>query len=342
MRTWNHNSRSTMVVALRCDFGKDDSGACAVFTEQGWSASEMTAAKIMDVTARVPDCDGQAADATSAYTQVKMEDAPRLLKNPKSEGPDVWIHFPRHKWPKSWSSREDPVVPLERNLYGHPHAGLLWKRQFEESFVGTWMGKSIKLRILICSQKTKVIHISIRERHQNGWKEPEWRPCWRNWWKKRRSEPTSFLGLVYLGCTGRECKPNDAIVEQYNKMFESRTSAGATEKLPGWEKPHAKNNCVVLWHGRTCSKKCVERFCELANKKGRAIKQGIQLLLGRSPTQTGRIRNYWWIVKRLLTYCLEMLVSSNNWSTWHSVVTQQTWRDLSQNGPKFVTDDWHD
>ena len=27
---------------------------------------------------------------------------------------------------------EDPVVPLERNLYGHPVAGLLWERQFEK------------------------------------------------------------------------------------------------------------------------------------------------------------------------------------------------------------------
>ena len=27
---------------------------------------------------------------------------------------------------------EDPVVPLERNLCGHPWAGLLWERQFEK------------------------------------------------------------------------------------------------------------------------------------------------------------------------------------------------------------------
>ena len=27
---------------------------------------------------------------------------------------------------------EDPVVPLERNLYGHPLAGLLWEMQFEK------------------------------------------------------------------------------------------------------------------------------------------------------------------------------------------------------------------
>ena len=27
---------------------------------------------------------------------------------------------------------EDPVVPLERNLYGHLLEGLLWERQFEK------------------------------------------------------------------------------------------------------------------------------------------------------------------------------------------------------------------
>ena len=61
----------------------------------------MTAAKIMDVIARLPGCDGRAADAVSAYTQVKLEDAPRLLKIQKSECPDISIRLPRHKWPKS-------------------------------------------------------------------------------------------------------------------------------------------------------------------------------------------------------------------------------------------------
>ena len=39
----------------------------------------MTAAKVMDIISRLPGCAGQAADAVSAYTQVKMEDAPTLL-----------------------------------------------------------------------------------------------------------------------------------------------------------------------------------------------------------------------------------------------------------------------
>ena len=53
-------------VVLRGDFVKDDSGSYAVFTEQGSSASQMTAAKITDIISRLPGCDGQAADAVSA------------------------------------------------------------------------------------------------------------------------------------------------------------------------------------------------------------------------------------------------------------------------------------
>ena len=62
---------------------KDDSGSYAAFTEQGSSASQMTAAKIMDIISRLPGCAGQAADAVSAYTMVKMEDAPKFIENSK-------------------------------------------------------------------------------------------------------------------------------------------------------------------------------------------------------------------------------------------------------------------
>ena len=53
-------------------------------------------------------------------------------KIPKSECPEIWIRLPKHKRSKSWSSVEGPVVLLERNLYGHPLAGLLWERQCEK------------------------------------------------------------------------------------------------------------------------------------------------------------------------------------------------------------------
>ena len=98
------------------------------------SRDHQTATKVMDIISRLSGCVGQAADAVSAYTQVIVEDAHKLLKIPKSECPDIWIRLPRHKWSKSWSSMEDPVVPLERNLYGHPLAGLLWEGNLRKSY----------------------------------------------------------------------------------------------------------------------------------------------------------------------------------------------------------------
>ena len=35
----------------------------------------------MDIICRLPGCSGQAADAVSAYTHFKMEDASKLFKN---------------------------------------------------------------------------------------------------------------------------------------------------------------------------------------------------------------------------------------------------------------------
>ena len=76
-------------------------------------------------------------------------------------------------------------------------------------------------------------------------------------------EPTSFLDHVFLGCTQRQCEISKDIVDNDRTMFESRISAGATEKLPCSE-----NLCICSW---SCdmeghAKKCVERHCECANK----------------------------------------------------------------------------
>ena len=49
-------------------------------------------------------------------------------------------------------------------------------------------------------------------------------------------------------------------------MFESRISAGATEKLLVWQKPHAEKK-AWSYDMEGHAQKCVERHCELANKK---------------------------------------------------------------------------
>ena len=91
-------------VVFREDIAQDDAGAYAVFTEQGSSASEMTTAKAIDVIARLPDRDGQAADAVSAFTQVQIEDPPKLVRILRSACPDLWVRIPQRRWPKWWSN----------------------------------------------------------------------------------------------------------------------------------------------------------------------------------------------------------------------------------------------
>ena len=53
-------------------------------------------------------------------------------------------------------------------------------------------------------------------------------------------EPTTFLDHENLGEAQREYNSNEIFVERYTEMLKSRTSAGTTEKLTGWERPHAK------------------------------------------------------------------------------------------------------
>ena len=76
-------------------------------------------------------------------------------------------------------------------------------------------------------------------------------------------EPTSFLDHENLECTQRQCHVSKDSVDNYRTMFESRISAGGTEKLP-----FPQNLGISSWSYdmEGDAKKCVERCCELANK----------------------------------------------------------------------------
>ena len=167
------------------DMVKDDSGAYTVFTEQGSSASQMTAAKVMDVIARLPGLRRTSRRRSISLHPVKMEDAPRLLKIPKSECPDIWIRLPRHKVPKSWSDIEDPVVN-DRNLCGH------FLPLVERQGIGLDGENSTELEILLVHRK-QGFKIGIRG-HQNVWnmKAPMWKKLME---LVDLDEPTSFLDI---------------------------------------------------------------------------------------------------------------------------------------------------
>ena len=63
--------------------------------------------------------------------------------------------------------------------------------------------------------------------------------------------------------TQRQCEISRDILDNYRTMFESRISAGGVEKLP-----FPQNLRISSWSYDMVghAKKCVERYCELANK----------------------------------------------------------------------------
>ena len=76
-------------------------------------------------------------------------------------------------------------------------------------------------------------------------------------------EPTSYLDHVFLECTQSHCETRKHIVDNYSTMFKSRISAGATGKLLSSENRNVSTRSYDM-EGQAM--KCVERYCELANK----------------------------------------------------------------------------
>ena len=122
----------------------------------------------MDIISRLPGCTGQAADAVSAHTQVKMEDASTLLKNSKvrmsryldtstqAQIAQIMVQYGR----PSRSSRAESV----RSSSGRTVMGkAIW-----ESSIGIRLGKRFEMGMFICRPSKRAIPISVCGRYQTG------------------------------------------------------------------------------------------------------------------------------------------------------------------------------
>ena len=204
-------------VVLRGDIVKDDSGSYAVFTEQGSSASQMTAAKVMDIIC----------------------------------------------------------------LFVHREKGL---------FLSVY-----------------VDDINLAGKKQNI--DPMWKVLNK---EVDLLEPTSFLDHVYLSCTQKPWEISKDIVDDFGTMFESRISARATEKLPS-----SANLSISSWSHdmEGHAKKCVERYCELANKTIQQLYKVSTPCIGDHHLKEEEMKSCWRIVNGVLSNCSEMLILGTNWKT---------------------------
>ena len=223
--------------------------------------------------------------------------------------PNSGIRLPRHKWPKSWSSMEDPVVPLERNLYGYPLAGPFWERQFEKILLKYGWEKFPNWECLfVHRQKGLFLSMYVDDINLTG-KKQNLDPMWKLLNKEvDLGEPTSFLDHVYLGCTQRQCEIRKDIVDNYRTMFESRISAGGTEKNFHSLKIFVfLHGLMILWVGQ---------------QDDATTLQSIYSLHRWPPLQRRRNEICWRIVTSVLPNCSEMLILGTYWTTWYSMVSK--------------------
>ena len=150
-------------------------------------------------------------------------------------------------------------------------------------------------------------------------------------------EPTSFLDHVYLGCTQRKCEMSKDTVENYRDMFESRISAGATEKLPCSGR---RDSNISTWscdlEGR--AKKCVERHCELANTTTQQLhKVAIRCLHNHEfrEEELGSVGDLSKVSSQILQKCLYLARIGRPDILWSVNKFAR-----AANGPEHVTNAW--
>ena len=201
----------------------------------------MTAAKVMDTISRLPGCSGQAANAGSTYTHVKMEDASTLFlfqsQNVQTFGFVCQSTNGQNRGPV-WKTQS---FLSKRNLYGHLLAGLLWERQFEKVLLEHGWEKVFNWECLFVNRakglflSVYVDDIKLAGKTENI--EPTWKILMED---VDLGEPTSLPDHVYMVCTQRKCQISNDIVDDYRSMFESRISAGAKENY----RPYLQGNLI--------------------------------------------------------------------------------------------------
>ena len=160
----------------------------------------------MDVIARLPDCEGQAADAGSAHTQESqnVQAYGYVFHDTDGRNPRRTLKIPRHL------SNEIQMDTTEQECRGKENS-----RKFSLEF--GW------------EAAPHWVCLFIEKQGLNGRKEAEYGSHVEDIVEKTLilANTTPFLDRVYLRGIQRECKSNEIIIDEYRKMFESRISAGS-------------------------------------------------------------------------------------------------------------------
>ena len=246
-----HRVTNTGRAVLGGDVVKDDSGSFAVLTEQGSSASQMMAAKVLDVLFQTSKM-RRTSGAVSASTQVKMMDAYGIIENcwNRSAPPFGLIHL--HPIGQNFGTKFKNLWLLLKGIVrtttGRMALGATIRKSLDIQFDGRKLqdNDDIALRSIYQPEKIQLLETTLCIEITAGTNSTAHYHCRKDWsclktWAKskwqegnnleplperfmkqeEREERTQLLDRIFLGCTQRERKPNKNLVDECKKMFET-------------------------------------------------------------------------------------------------------------------------
>ena len=211
------------------------------------------------------------------------------------------------------ASIEDPVFLLERHLYGHPLAGLLWERQFEEVLL------ELGWECFFVHRKKQGIFLSVYvDDIKMAGKKQNMAPMWKTSMKLvDLDEPTSFLDHVYLSCTQRECKPNDLIIKRAQRSVRITNFCWSNCKSHQGGKSLTQRRL----RGPTTWKDVLKNALrDIATWRTRKTEQSYKVsspCLDDHQFEKEELASVGEFVKSMLTNCLEMFVLDTSWWISH-------------------------
>ena len=182
-----------------------------------------------------------------------------------------------------------------------------------ENPIETWMGENSKLGMSLRSSWKGIILICVCGWHKIGWTEAQ------SWSDVESTQQRSRFGRTNIF-------PGTCILGMHSKKLWTITEPCSNREFlrVDYRNYHTlKNLRISSWSydmaGHT--KKCVERYCELANRTTQ------QLYTVSTPCiddhlQRRRNKICLRIVKYMLSNCFEMLILGKNWTTWYSMFSK--------------------
>ena len=238
------------------------------------------------------DCKVEDSDAIRAYIQVSLREAHKLLGATPEPFVETWILFENmpHRRPKSWDKLEDPVCILRLNLYGHPLAGLLWKKYCQSISFSECFEKLASWECLYVHRLKKLFLSIYVDDFKMAGKANEVDKMWITLGSRLDLEPPVPVGgNVYLGCGQHEISPPKELIDKKREMFSSifdkksvltHKTAEETEIqkileikfVPPKQVPSKKTRAYQYEMGGH-AQQCVDRYLELAERSASSFKQ---------------------------------------------------------------------